>query len=341
MSNELLEKVISTTTLGANGADGLLRPEQADRFIDYMFDASVLGNQVEQVRMRGNEQEISVVGVGEHLMRMATEATADHVVPEVVFSKVSLKNHKLRMDWELSTESLEDGIEGEALDDHIARLMSTQAANDLEDLAINGNVDTGHWLMGAFDGWRKRLYAGGHVIDAAGASIEKGILNKALRTMPRRHMADRRNLKWFSNVGVIQDYLYDALLVEAGWNSTANTGANRFQRPQSAYDAANNSTNVAPAAPGWTPASPFGIPLQEVYLFPEYDVSASAGQQLGTDVWLVDAKNLVWGVKRAIKVYREFAVKKDSIEYTLFTRVGAAVKNPDASVVIKNVGYKA
>ncbi len=37
------------------------------------------------------------------------------------------------MDWELSTESLEDNIEGADLEDHIARLMATQAGNDIEE----------------------------------------------------------------------------------------------------------------------------------------------------------------------------------------------------------------
>ena len=330
MSNELLEKVISTTTLGANGADGLLRPKQADRFIDYMWDATVLGSQVDTRRINNDEAEIDVIAVGERLLRMATEAVADHVVPSVVFSKVSLKTTKFRLDWELSTEALEDGLEGEALEDHVARLMANAVANDLEDIAINGNVNEVDALMAGFDGWRKRLHAGGHVIDAAGGNLEKGILNKALRTMPRRYMANRGNLKWFSANGLIQDYLFDALLIEG-------YGGDRFQRSPADANSAAGSTNVAEGGAGWTPASPFGIPLQEVYLFPEY---VTATGETGSDVWLTNAKNLLWGVKREIKVYREFQPKKDTIEYTLYTRVGAAVKNAGASVVIKNVSYK-
>jgi len=43
------------------------------------------------------------------------------------------------------------------------------------------------------------------------------------------------------------------------------------------------------------------------------------------------------GVKRDIVVHREFKPKKDTIEYTLFLRVGTAIENPDAFVVVKNV----
>src|SRR6478735_3338953 len=168
---DLLQKVISTSTLGAApGGDGLLKPQQADRFIDYIFDSTVLGPQVDTIRMKGNEVEISTIGIGERLVRKATEATADHVVPSVNFNKVSLRAIKLRVDWELSRESLEDNIEGADLEDHIARMIAQRASNDLEYLAINGNVNlTEDWLLSSFDGWRKRLYAGGHVVDAQGA----------------------------------------------------------------------------------------------------------------------------------------------------------------------------
>src|ERR671928_948750 len=108
MSNELLEKVISTSVIGANGHGGLLTPEQSGRFIDYMWDATVLGRQVRTIRMRANEVELDRMAIGERLVRLATEAVSDPVQPAVAFTKVSLSTQKLRLDWELSSESLED-----------------------------------------------------------------------------------------------------------------------------------------------------------------------------------------------------------------------------------------
>lgn len=336
MSN-LLEKVISTSTIGgAEGqpsGGGLLAPQQSKTFIDYMFDATVLGSQVRTIRMTENEIEVDTMAVGERLVRLATEAVADHVNAIVTFAKVSLTTKKLRLDWELSSESLEDNLEGEALEDHVARLMANAAANDLEDLAINGNVNlTDDALLKSFDGWRKRLYAGGHVLDNAGGVLDKGVFNKALRAMPRDFMKNRGNLKFFSAAGLIQDYLFDAVLVEG-------FGSSPYQRPYTEVAAASARSNVAEGGAGWTPASPFGVSLQEVNLFPEYQTH-SGPTKTGSDVWLVDAKNLIWGVKREIRVYREYKPKKDTIEYTMFTRVGAAVGNPNAAVVVKNVSYK-
>lgn len=327
MSNELLEKVIRTTEVGSGGG-GLLNAEQADRFIDYMWDATVLGSQVRTIRMRATEQDIDKVGVGERLMRVATEAVDDGVNAGAVFTKISLTTKKLRLDWELSTESLEDNIEGDALEDHIARLMATQAGNDIEDVAINGNTAlTSDPLMKAFDGWRKLALAGGHVVDHAGQPLNRAAANKALKAMPRKYMQRRNGLKFFTGSNLIQDYLY-------GLTQTASGLINLEQVAQGVTQ--NGVRTEGPA--GFTSQAIFGVPVQEVPLFLETldgDYSGTTGDH--GDLWLTFPQNLLWGVKREIQVYREFKPKKDTIEYTMYCRVGTQIENADAFVVVKNV----
>lgn len=347
--NEMLEKVISTSSIGADSAThggGLLTPAQSGRFIDYMWDATVLGSQVRTIPMSADEVELDRLSIGERLVRVATEAVDDGVNNAVAFSKVSLGTVKFRMDWELSSEALEDGLEGEALENHIARLMAAQAANDLEDLAINGDTDghRGDALLKGFDGWRKRLFYGGTVLDANSVTLpdgttdntlNRGTFNTALRAMPRKYMDRRGSLRFYTATGLLQDYVYTAQFVESLQGGFA-TG--QGAQPGSAND------NPGPNA-GWSPTSPYGIPASEVPLFPEYNVDldgSGAGTATGTgsDLWLVDPKNLIWGVRRAIQVFREFKPKKDAIEYTMYTRVGANVENPAAAVVVKNVAYR-
>ena len=147
MSNELLEKSIAANTTATagfasstggtglhvaseNGNGGLLNPEQSARFLDYMFDATVIGKVARTVRMKADTTEIDRIGVGEKLMKLATEGDDTGANSAVTFSKISLTTKKLRLDWELSTESLEDNIEGPDLEDHIARMMATQAGNE-------------------------------------------------------------------------------------------------------------------------------------------------------------------------------------------------------------------
>jgi len=331
MSNELLEKVIRTTEVGAGGG-GLLNAEQADRFIDYMWDATVLGSQVRTIRMRATEMDIDKVGVGERLMRVATEAVDDGVNAGAVFTKISLTTKKLRLDWELSTESLEDNLEGEALEDHIARLMATQAGNDIEDVAINGNTAlTSDPLMKAFDGWRKLALAGGHVVDHGGQPLNRAAANKALKAMPRKYMQRRNGLKFFTGSNLIQDYLY----------GLTQTASGLISLEQVAQNVTQNGVRTEGAA-GFTSQAIFGVPVQEVPLFLETldgDYSGQTGDH--GDLWLTFPKNMLWGVKREIQVYREFKPKKDTIEYTMYCRVGTQIENADAFVVVKNVKVSA
>jgi hypothetical protein len=335
MSNEMLEKVIRTTEIGAGG--GLLNPEQSDTFIDYMWDTTVLGDQVRTIRMKSDTIEIEKIGVGKRLMRVATEAVDDGVNAGATFSKISLTTTKFRLDFELSTESLEDNIEGADLEDHIARLMANAAGNDLEDLAINADSAlTADPLLKGFDGWSKRARAGGHVVDHAGGALNREAFNKALKAMPRYFMQRRSQLKFFVGSNLIQDYLFSltdlATTPEDIASSMIRTGPVRTE-----------------GGAGFVTTYAFGLPVQEVPAFSEqrdgdYDTDpATSGVQLPAttvdhgDMWLTFPKNLLWGVKREIQVYREFKPKKDTIEYTMYTRVGTQIEEVDAFVVVKNI----
>lgn len=336
MSNELLQKVIDTTALGSDAdttntnGHGLLYPDQANRFIDYMWDATILAKSARTIRMRSNTTEIDKVSVGERVMRAATESAPQNYVSgytntAATFTKVSLTTTKLRLDWELSSESLEDNLEGGDLEDHIARLMATQAGNDVEDLLINGDTTSADGLLQAFDGWTVKAKAGGHVVDAGGAGLGNAVFNKALKAMPRKYKQRRNQLRFFAGSNLVQDYLYNLTDVAT-----------------SPFDIASGVIrgNVAgpEGAPGSVTPFAFGIPVVNVPLMAETqtgDYSGAAGYH--GDLHLTFPQNLIVGIKRDITVYREFKPKKDTIEYTLFIRVGCAIENLDAHVVVKNV----
>jgi len=346
MSNELLEKAIAadTTATGTfasttggtgihtgseNGNGGLLNPEQSARFLDYMFDATVIGKVARTVRMKSDTTEIDRMGVGEKLMKLATEGdSANSGNAAVTFSKISLTTKKLRLDWELSTESLEDNIEGADLEDHIARLMATQAGNDIEDLVLNGNTSlTGDQLYKAFDGTVKIAKADGHVVDAGGAAITRAVFNSALKALPRKYKQRRTDLRFLSGSNLIQDYLY----------ATSQNIQN--VNPQ---DIASGIIRgeVAPVSgpAGYVAPYAFGIPIVEVPLLSETQTGSYSGATGSHgDVHLTFPNNVVIGIKRDVTVYRFFWPKKDSIEYTMYTRVGVAIEQADAWVVVKNI----
>ena len=346
MSNELLEKAVAadTTVTGTfasntggtgihraseDGNGGLLNPEQSARFLDYMFDATVIGKVARTVRMKSDTTEIDRMGVGEKLMKLATEGdNTNSANAAVTFSKISLTTKKLRLDWELSTESLEDNIEGADLEDHIARLMATQAGNDIEDVVLNGNTSlSSDQLYKAFDGVVKKAKADAHVVDAGGANISRAVFNSALKALPRKYKQRRTDLRFLAGSNLIQDYLY----------STSQNIQNI--NPQ---DIASGIIRgeVAPVSgpAGYVAPYAFGIPIVEVPLLSEtQDGSYSAASGSHGDVHLTFPNNVVIGIKRDVTVYRFFWPKKDSIEYTMYTRVGVQIEQADAWVVVKNV----
>lgn len=325
MSNELFEKVIRTVEV-AGGNGGLLNAEQANKFIDYMWSATVLGGQVRKITMRADTIDIDKVAVGRRIVRLATEAVDDGVNAGATFSKISLTTKKLRLDWELSSESLEDNIEGDDLEDHIARLMATQFGNDVEDLAINGDVDSTDPLLKSFDGYSKILRENAHTFDNEGDPINRATLNTALKIMPRNYMQRRGELKFFAGTNAIQDYLFSLQQDETGFLSDPQVAAAQINRAVRTEGPAGFATGFA-----------FGLGINEVPLFREdRQLDDATGTDNHGELWLTFPQNLLWGVKREVEIFREFKPKKDAIEYTVYTRVGVQVENPDAAVVVYN-----
>jgi hypothetical protein len=347
MSNELLQKVIDTTNLGTSGSDlsgdgrtlsgtGLLYPDQANRFLDYMWDATILAKAARTIRMRSNVTEIDRVSVGQRIMTVAAEDNPrDYVnagddqftTTGATFSKISLTTRKLRLDWELSSESLEDNLEGPDLEDHIARLMATQAGNDIEDVLING-TGSGSGLLSAFKGFRKLAADNAHVVDAQGVGLDKQVFNLAIKTLPRKYKQRRNQLRFFTGSNLVQDYLYNLSTASSAGFSPFDIASGVIRGDVAAND----------GGPGTTTPFAFGIPVINVPLMDETLAGTyTSPSGLHGDVHLTFPQNFIIGIKRDVTVYRLFQPKKDTIEYTLFIRVGAAMENYDAHVLVKNV----
>lgn len=321
-NEEILQKVVDTTLIGSGGG-GILNPEQANRFIDYMVDQSQLTKEVRLIRMNGPSREIDRINLGVRKVRKATEGVDDHVNADPTYDKITLNTVKVRLDWELTSESLEDNLEGDALEDHIARLMSAQFANDLEDLYISGDVTSSDTLLKTLDGWRKRALNGAHVVGAPSPSggLTKSTFNTAIKNMPQKYLKRRSDLRFYTSTSPIQDFL---------------NGLTDRSTPLG--DAVIFGTPGGPQGGGMTAIRPFGVSLMEVPLFPENLAGTYSGATGNHGfVELTFPQNRIVGVQREIKVYREFKPKKDSIEYTAFMRICNQIENLDAWVYVKDV----
>ena len=318
---------------------GVLQPKQSAQFIDYVFDQMVLAQDGRKVLMTANTMELDKIRVGTRLVSKATQADQAQVTgytnKGATFTKLDLTTTKFRLDYELSTESLEDSIEGSSLEDHVVRLMATQFGNDLEDIAINGR--TGTTGNGSYDntiaGFYNRVLdtsATGHEAAAASAAMA-GIwasgatstakfnldaLEAIYNALPRKFKARRQDLKFYMNSKHIQE-----LLTQLRTVNTTDSKSVPYETAQRVLD------GVTPriGGPAGAQYSVFGLPVQEVPLYPEGFVDITFPQ------------NRIWGFQRDVTVHKFFVPKKDSIEYTVYVRLGLALEEKSAIAYGKQV----
>ena len=295
---------------------GILLPEQARRFIDYVWDATVLAKDGRRVTMRANTMEIEKVNVGERVIRAAAQASNDYTNTGATFTKVELTTKKIRLDWEVSTESLEDNIEGGALEDHLVRLMTNAFANDIEDLAINGDGSTGNFLS-IMEGFVHKVENDGDAHEASVTVTDDNwtteVMQDIILAMPRKYRAVKQNLKFYAGTDAFQGIvknngtLADAI-AEAFAPRTGGTERNRQQYLD----------GVGQTFGGARTTRVLGIDVMEVPYYPADYVD------------LTFPANRVWGFQRDITVNREYKPKKDTIEYTVFVRFGLQWEEQDA-----------
>jgi hypothetical protein len=296
---------------------GILAPEQARRFIDYVWDATVLAKDGRRVTMRANTMELEKVNVGERVIRAAAQAQPTFENAGATFSKVELTTKKIRLDWEVSTEALEDNIEGAALEDHLVRLMTNAFANDIEDLAINGDGSTGDFLS-IMEGFVNRVKTDGgaheSIVTVTDNAWTPEVMQDIILAMPRKYRAIKNNLKFYAGTDAFQGIVKNnGTLADAVAEAFAGQIAGSTQANRQAY-----LDGGAQTFGGARTTRVLGVDVQEVPYYP-------AGY-----VDLTFPSNRVWGFQRDITVNRTYQPKKDTIEYTVFVRFGLQWEELDA-----------
>jgi hypothetical protein len=340
VANDNMENL---TTNPLTQAGGSLLAEQSRQFLDYIFDQMVLGNDGRRQVMRANTAEFDKIQVGTRLIRKASQASENisdagsgvgtYVNRGAQFTKVEIVTTKFRLDYELSTEGLEDNIEGSALEDHIVRLMASQFGNDLEDIAINGLAAQGTasyagttypFTLDGFVALADGAAGGTHfgtaaTITAASTFFTAATTSGALKSgsaivffenlynaLGRKYKARRGDLKFYASTKNVQTLLTDLRAIGSG-------GV-----PEDIASGVLRGTQPRVSGPAGMVTSIYGIPVMEVPLYPDHYVDLTFPQ------------NRIWGFQRDVTVHREFKPKKDTIEYTVFIRMGVNVEELSA-----------
>lgn len=238
---------------------GKLNDAQADRFIDFVIDITMLKGSVRVARFRNEHLNIDKIGVGSRVTMPKAEAADPGVRRSIQTSKIVLTPQELMTPFEISDTFAEVNLEGETVEDTIVRLMATQMANDVEELYILGDVlgiatlesnlidggSSSQYVKDTFlalmNGWL-RLADAGNIHDAQNAPISNQIFTDMLTSMPYKFRRNRARLRFFANPDIEQAY--------------RNTLGNR-------------STALGDAAlTTFRELSPFGIPLLPIPLLP-------------------------------------------------------------------------
>lgn len=221
-NTQVIRNAGGTITTGGMNA-GLLNPEQARKFIQQTFEATPLSGLVRHVLRTAKTGEIDKIGIASRIVRKKTENVDDGYRAGVDTSKIEYATTSVRLPWEITEETLRENIEGENLEEIITNLMTRQLGCDMEDLHLNGDVDTPDTdadfdFLKINDGWVKQIKNGGHVYDASSAS-EMGLdlFYNALATMPNKYNNGR--LRWIMSPRRAQQwelYLLNKVIAAGG-----------------------------------------------------------------------------------------------------------------------------
>jgi len=225
---------VVTPSTFANAQYNELSRDEADKFIDYVIDQSFMKKNARVERMNAPTKTIAKVGLGNKILKPAKSAVDPGNTVSFETDQISLHTKEIIAIAEVSDDSLEDNIEGDAFVDHLMRMIASQAANELDlmcmygrrlpDAEMNNATDISQlvngWvtLVGGGDGSLRKDK--GHVIDARTSGlffnpdgtvdtsgyITPSKFSRTFKTLPNKYRGNTQNLRFLTPIDVYQDY---------------------------------------------------------------------------------------------------------------------------------------
>lgn len=132
-NNELMNKASFQKQLISMPTIELV-PEEADRFIDYIFDQSVLKNNARQIKMAKQTKNIRAMGLGaERILHPGATFSSSDYKQRLIHNTILLTAKKVRACAVIHDDDLEDNIEGDEFMDHVMKMITKQIANELDE----------------------------------------------------------------------------------------------------------------------------------------------------------------------------------------------------------------
>lgn len=304
----------------ANG--GLLNPEQSNKMIDYIQDEPTLLKEIRVERMRNPQKNIDRTGFKGRILHKARQdpngdgseerALAISERKKMVNSQIQLNTTEFIAEVRIPYEVLEDNIERGDFEMHTVREMSRQIAQDLEELALNGDTTSGDPFLAAKDGFLKQM--GGNVIDNGNAGISPELLDQGLLAMPQKYLRNLTQLRHY--VSVANTIKYRAMVAKRA------TG----------YGDAALQSNI--------PLYAGGVELKSLAMLAAATESSwGAGDGAAKETgFFTFPKNLIWGVQRQITMEHEKLISEREVKFVVTLRCDFKIDDTDACVKYTNIG---
>lgn len=207
-TERLLRADIALSNLSANG--GLLLPEQADRFIDFIVEQPTVLAQCRQHRMNGPQTKINRMGFDSRVMHAATQAggaeddgSNGRILAKAKRSKpstaqIELNTKEYIAEVRIPYEVMEDNIEKDNFEEHVMRQLAERAALDFEEFALFSDTASGDADLAVQDGWLKLITS--NVQDNASAGPSDAMVTTTLLTLPQRYLRNLAAMRMYMSI---------------------------------------------------------------------------------------------------------------------------------------------
>lgn len=332
-----------------------LAAEEADRFIDYIVDESVMKNHARIVRMNKSTKTIRGLGLGSgDFLRPGTTFSSSEYKKTLSEQAITLNSVKIRGCIAIFDDDLEDNVEGDNFVDHLMKMVAKKISNELDVAYWIGDTGSGNSygdtdIRSLWDGWRFRIANGDTDGDTYYNSVTGGssVLDAeddatfVLEAGKIAMVSDTAPYNW--------DFKYNRILQEldskykvVGLNNLAfynndNVTQNYIEALSARSTILGDNAILGQAAIQYGMVPIVTCPNMPITMDGTTQATEKSTGGAYTDVMLTPNGNLIIGIQRDIKIesQREAA---DEATYWFYTmRVVPAIENINACVLTRKL----
>lgn len=337
---EQIQKMIALPTIS-------LEAEEADRFIDYVVDESVLKDNARIVKMDKETKNIRALGFGSgrFLKPAATFSQSDYK-KEWAHNKIALKTEKVRGCVVVFDDDLEDGIEGNAFKEHLLRIVASKIATELDEAAwISDTHNVGAFgaddIRSLWDGWRYQITHSGNGQDYENKVSGSAVILDATADFDLAGKIAEQDAEPPYNWEFKYAKIFKRLASKYKKVGLANM--RYWESDQVTMDYVNalsaRSTILGDQAIMGATAMKYGkVPIVDCPLMPTtLDLNGVLDGGNFTDVLLTPAENLIIGIHRKLTLESQREAADEATYFFYSMRADFRIENVNACVLCKKL----